>query len=71
MNLPQKDGVAIVREIRQIPAYKGLPIVGFSNASSRATIDSLLLGGASAFFQKPAGIEAMISFLQKLPAFSN
>lgn len=70
MNLPEKDGISIVRDIRKIDTYTKLPIVGFSSKSSRTRISDLILEGANGFFEKPFTVEQMVELLQKLPAFS-
>jgi CheY-like chemotaxis protein len=70
IDLPGKDGIALLSEIRADPSYQTLPVVGYSSSTSRATRNTFIGKGANAFFVKPTESEQIIALFKKLPAFA-
>lgn len=69
MLLSDSDGMTVMQKVRTLDGFACLPVVGFSNYSSRVDIDAFLGAGATAFFSKPAEIDQMIHWLAILPSF--
>jgi CheY-like chemotaxis protein len=53
LNLPGMNGFALVREFREMPECRGVPIVFFSSSTVESERRTALALGALAFFHKP------------------
>lgn len=71
INLPGKDGIEILKHIRQINSYKSLPIIGLSNETNQEKIFDVFLNGATTFFSKPVDTDELIKILKTLPAYGS
>ena len=60
MELPDKHGLDVIREIKDIPEYCPLPIIVVSGSSDPEIVRSCLKLGASNFIKKPFNIEEFI-----------
>lgn len=62
-DLPDVDGLAIVRRTRQIPHREGLPIIMLSTGNRRA---DALRAGVDEFLQKPEGMVLLVKTAARL-----
>lgn len=53
LNMPRKDGLACLIEIKSSSKLRKMPVVALSTSYHRATADKLHEKGAICFFQKP------------------
>ncbi|MDJ1470181.1 response regulator [Xanthocytophaga flava] len=70
INMPLRNGIDIVRELRTNPAYEQIPVVAFSTAGDKRIIDQFLEAGGDTYFQKPFNIEDIYTILAQLPEIS-
>lgn len=66
LDMPMKNGLECVREIRTNPATRDLPVVVFSFTSRLVNIDTAYAMGADLFFIKPSTFGDLKSALQAL-----
>ncbi|MEZ5601675.1 MAG: response regulator [Candidatus Competibacteraceae bacterium] len=55
IQMPGKDGIAAIREIRALPALDRLPILGFTASADKPTHQRILAAGADGVLTKPLG----------------
>jgi CheY-like chemotaxis protein len=53
LNMPLKNGIECLEEIRNDAKLKGLPVVIFSTSAHPGTIDRMYEGGAHLYIRKP------------------
>jgi len=53
LNMPFKNGMDCLREIRQNPKYNNLSIAIYSTSSSEKDIEETFIGGANIYIKKP------------------
>lgn len=66
LHMPGMDGAALVRRVRQDPAYAGLKVVMVSSETDGEQIRALLGDGVDEFILKPFEVEAVASRLRML-----
>ena len=62
--LPQRDGIAVLRELRQVPQTASVPIIaltGVADAADRARI----IGGFTDVLEKPCDPASLITVLKR------
>ena len=64
LNMPKKNGLACLEEIRANPIFKDTAVAVYSASSSDDDIESAFVAGANIFITKPNSFEA----LQKIVA---
>ncbi len=66
VNMPNMDGIAFLKEIRQVAAYKFTPIIMLTTESQDAMKLAGKAAGARAWVVKPFKPEQMLSAIEKL-----
>ena len=66
LNMPNMDGLAFIRELRQVPAYKGVPIVFLTTESDDAVKQAAKAAGATGWITKPFKPEQLTAVAKKL-----
>jgi two-component system chemotaxis response regulator CheY len=66
LHLPRMSGYDLIRRVRELPEYAGLPILVISGDSDPGTPDRLRTLGANAFFPKPYSPAAVRKKLEML-----
>ncbi|HEX9980979.1 MAG TPA: response regulator [Flavobacterium sp.] len=59
LNMPQRSGYDILKELRQSPAFKDLPVIILSTAFDKATIRTCRELGASMYVPKPPSLKLL------------
>jgi CheY-like chemotaxis protein len=67
INMPLKDGIETLKELRTNPKYKQLPIVGFSTAQEKTIMERFLKAGGTLYLQKPDRLSDIESVILRLP----
>jgi len=57
LNMPRKDGLQCLIEIRQQEKYKKLPVIIFSTSNQPDAVDKLHQAGAQYYIRKPSNFE--------------
>lgn len=66
VNMPRKNGIELVEEIKQDPQYKDLPIVMLTTEGSQELIARAKAAGAIGWIVKPFKPELLLAAVQKL-----
>ena len=66
LNMPIMNGLGLIRELRKLPAYKGVPIVFLTTESDPSLKQEAKTAGATAWITKPFQQEQLISVVRKV-----
>lgn len=66
LNMPQLDGIALIRQVRALPQCKYLPIVMLTTESQDAKKQEGRAAGASGWIVKPFRPEQLVMVAKKL-----
>jgi CheY-like chemotaxis protein len=69
LNMPRMDGREALREIKQDPAMKELPVVVLTTSSSEEDIIRSYDYGVNSFIQKPVSFEGLVDALSVLQRY--
>lgn len=65
MNMPVKNGLECLSEIRKHDQFKDVPIVILSTSVASYLLESAYQGGANLYIQKPTSFLSLIEVIQK------
>ena len=66
LNMPNMNGLAFIRAMRQIPAYKGVPIVFLTTESDAGVKQEAKAAGATGWITKPFKPDQLTTVAKKL-----
>lgn len=66
LNMPRMDGITLVRELRKLPTYKGVPIILLTTESDESFKKQAKEAGATGWITKPFKQEQLIAVAQKV-----
>ena len=66
LNMPNLDGLGLVRELRKLPAYKGVPIVLLTTESDDEKKKDAKAAGATGWITKPFKPEQLLAVVKKV-----
>jgi len=66
INMPGKDGIAIVREVRQLAQFSATPLLVMSTDSQKHLLEQARAAGASGWLMKPVKQEDLLATVTKL-----
>lgn len=66
VNMPNMDGIAFLKEVKQLPDYKFTPIIMLTTESQEAKKQEGQAAGAKAWVVKPFKPEQMLAAIEKL-----
>ena len=59
LNMPCKNGVECLEEIRAVKSFKNLPVIIYSTTANATQVDASYSKGASLYLQKPSNFESI------------
>ncbi|CAG5070507.1 Protein-glutamate methylesterase/protein-glutamine glutaminase [Dyadobacter sp. CECT 9623] len=65
MNMPVKNGLECLEEIRATPGFEKTPIVVLSTSVAQYLWESAYKGGANLYIQKPTSFSGLVNVLHK------
>ncbi|NML22489.1 response regulator [Pseudoflavitalea sp. G-6-1-2] len=66
LNLPKKDGREVLKEIKQHPELRKIPVVVFTTAKNENEIKRCYEAGANSYVVKPVSFEALVNVIREL-----
>ena len=66
VNMPNMDGITMVSKIREIAAYKFIPIIILTTESQNSKMDEGKAAGATGWIVKPFTSEKLLAVVKKL-----
>jgi len=66
LNMPVMNGLGLIRELRKLPAYKGVPIIFLTTESDAALKQEAKAAGATAWITKPFQQDQLITVVRKV-----
>jgi len=66
LNMPNMDGLSLIRELRKLPSYKGVPIIFLTTESDDAKKGEAKAAGATAWIVKPFKQDALLGVVKKV-----
>ncbi|MEO7307443.1 MAG: response regulator [Ferruginibacter sp.] len=71
LNMPRKDGMECLREMRHIQKLKNIPVVIFSTSDHPGTIEKTYKLGATYFICKPRSFELLKKAIETILSFDS
>jgi two-component system, chemotaxis family, response regulator Rcp1 len=69
LNLPRKDGRQVLKEIKENPALKSIPVVILTTSASEADILRSYLLHANCYITKPVNLDGFITVVKSIDSF--
>jgi two-component system, chemotaxis family, chemotaxis protein CheY len=66
LNMPGMNGLEFIRELRQLPPYRGIPIVFLTTESDDGVKQQAKAAGATGWITKPFKQEQLLAIAKKL-----
>jgi two-component system, chemotaxis family, chemotaxis protein CheY len=66
LNMPIMNGLGLIRELRKLAAYKGVPIIFLTTESDAGLKQEAKAAGATAWITKPFQQEQLVSVVRKV-----
>lgn len=66
MNMPLRDGLECLKEIRKSPNLKNVPVVILSTSSHSQTVEEVFNQGANLYIRKPDSFDKLRSILENI-----
>ena len=66
LNMPVMNGLEFIRELRKLPAYKGVPIIFLTTESDAALKQEAKSAGATGWITKPFQQEQLVGVVRKV-----
>ena len=66
LNMPVMDGLAFIREMRKLPAYKGVPIVFLTTESDSGIKQQAKEASATGWITKPFQQDQLLAVVKKV-----
>ena len=65
LNMPNMDGIELIRQVRALPAYKYIPIIMLTTESDDSKKMAGRAAGASGWITKPFKVEQLVAVTRK------
>ena len=69
LNLPRKDGREVLKEIKENPALKSIPVVVLTTSASDADILRSYLLHANCYITKPVDLDGFLTVVKSIDSF--
>jgi CheY-like chemotaxis protein len=69
LNMPRKDGREVLREIKEDPSLRRIPVVVLTTSRTETDIAHMYQLGANSFITKPARFEALVDMMRTVGSY--
>jgi CheY-like chemotaxis protein len=69
LNMPKKDGREALKEIKQHPVFKKIPIIVFTTTKNESEIKRCYELGANTYIVKPVSFEGLLKVLDNIRTY--
>ncbi len=69
LNMPKKDGREVLKEIKQHPLYKKIPVIVFTTTRNELEIKRCYELGANTYIVKPISFEALLQVVDDIRSY--
>lgn len=66
LNMPNMDGLTMIRELRKIPAHMGVPVIFLTTESDGELRQQAKAAGATGWLTKPFDPESLVKIARKV-----
>ncbi len=66
LNMPVMNGLGLIRELRKLPAYTGVPIIFLTTESDAAMKAEAKAAGATGWITKPFQQDQLVAVVKKV-----
>jgi len=66
LNMPKKDGREVLREIKQHPEFKKIPVVVFTTTNSENEVKRCYELGANTYVVKPESFDSLLKVVEEI-----
>lgn len=66
LNMPNMNGLDLIRELRKLPAYKGVPIIFLTTESDAGIKQDAKAAGATGWITKPFQQDQLVAVVRKV-----
>lgn len=69
LNMPKKDGREVLREIKQHPLFRNIPVIIFSTTNNEQEMKRCYELGANSYITKPNSFESLLKTVAALRSY--
>ena len=69
LNMPRMDGKQVLKEIKEDPEFKKIPVVVFTTSRNELIINKCYEMGANTYIIKPVSFDGLLSIVQQLKSY--
>jgi CheY-like chemotaxis protein len=69
LNMPKKDGREVLKELKQHPVYKKIPVIVFTTTKNEIEIKRCYELGANSYVVKPITFDALLKVVENIRSF--
>jgi two-component system, chemotaxis family, chemotaxis protein CheY len=66
LNMPNMDGLTMIRELRKMPAHMGVPVIFLTTESDNELKQQAKAAGATGWLTKPFDPESLVKIVRKV-----
>lgn len=66
LNMPNMDGLTMIRELRKLPAHTGVPVIFLTTESDSDVKQQAKAAGATGWLTKPFDPESLVKIVRKV-----
>lgn len=69
LNMPKKDGREVLKEIKEDPRFKKIPVIVFTTTKNENEINRCYELGANTYVVKPVGFENLVKTIEDIRSY--
>jgi two-component system response regulator len=69
LNMPKKDGREVLKELKEDPRFKKIPVVVFTTTKNENEINRCYELGANTYVVKPVGFENLVKTIEDIRSY--